>query len=211
MHQLQRGAAPGCLASYRHGVSRWGEVTSADKAAIWRELQAMQGQRCAYCEADIGHVGRHIEHFRQRDRYPQGTFAWDNLFGSCNREDSCGKHKDRCGGYVPGDLIKPDVENPEHFFLFVSDGSIAVREGLNVRDKHRAEETLRILNLNPRSGLRWERKRAIEGHLQTKAALFEIAAEHGEDAAWVFIQEELLATAQLPFATAIKHLLSPFS
>jgi uncharacterized protein (TIGR02646 family) len=57
---------------------------------------------------------RHIEHFRQRSRYHQGTFEWDNLFGSCNRPDNRGKHKDQCGNYDYQDLIKPDVEATKH-------------------------------------------------------------------------------------------------
>ncbi|MDF5828215.1 TIGR02646 family protein [Pseudomonas aeruginosa] len=50
-----------------------------ERSGIWAKLDTMQGQRCAYCEALMSETNRHIEHFRQRGRYPQGTFDWSNL------------------------------------------------------------------------------------------------------------------------------------
>lgn len=131
MHKLQRGVAPACLARYKHGRDQWSRdvPTVGERTDIWNKLEQMQGARCAYCEAGIITGPRHIEHFRQRDRYPQGTFDWTNLFGSCDRGESCGKHKDKCG-YTPVDLIKPDVDEPDDYFVFVSDGTIAPRAGL---------------------------------------------------------------------------------
>ena len=98
MHRLQRGAAPICLARYRHGRDNWSALDGADRTEIWQTLEAMQSQRCAYCEAAIAEGNRHIEHFVQKGRDPRVTFQWDNLFGSCNREDSCGKYKDHGAG-----------------------------------------------------------------------------------------------------------------
>ena len=149
MHQLIRPITPpACLTHYRHGTNQWTEVTPAEKTEIWEQLDVMQKGRCAYCECALpvqnDYYVAHIEHFRQRGRYPQGTFEWVNLFGSCNRKDSCGKHKDESGAYPHEDLIKPDIEDPEHFFLFVSDGSIAIRQGLSAAEQHRATENLRI-------------------------------------------------------------------
>ncbi|GHU03948.1 hypothetical protein FACS1894158_03340 [Betaproteobacteria bacterium] len=209
MHKLQRGAAPTCLAHYQHGRDDWSQVSSADKAAIWRELDDMQGKRCAYCEADISNTNnKHIEHFRQRGRFPQGTFDWSNLFGSCSREESCGKHKDQCGAYNPADIVKPDVDDPEQFFVFVSDGAIAIRQGLSPQDQHRASETLRVFNLNDQNGpLRWMRHRAVAGYTQTAEELHEWAAVLDQTEWLSYLQSELTATSHLPFATAIKHVL----
>lgn len=209
MHKLQRGRSPACLAHYQHGRNIWSDMTPDRKSAIWTELEAMQGQRCAYCEADISNDQKHIEHFRQCSRYPQGTFDWNNLFGSCNREDTCGKHKDRCGQYNPADLIKPDVDDPECFFIFVSDGTIAVRHGLNAQDHHRAAETLRIFNLDARHGpLRRMRQQAVAGYLRTGEELWELATECPREEWQSLLDSELGATAHLPFATAIKHVLT---
>lgn len=209
MHKLQRGRSPSCLANYQHGHNTWSDVTPERKSAIWTELEAMQGQRCAYCEADISNGYKHIEHFRQRSQYPSGTFEWNNLFGSCNREDTCGKHKDRCGPYNPVDLIKPDVDDPECFFIFVSDGTIAVRDTLNAQDQHRAAETLRIFNLDARNGpLRRMRQQAAAGYLKTGEELWELAAEYSQEEWQPLLDSELLATSNLPFATTIKHVLT---
>lgn len=212
MHKLHRGASPGCLNKYRHGRDKWDTVLPDDKLYIWHHLEIMQGQRCAYCEAGISDKNRHIDHFRQKagHRYPQGTFQWDNLFGSCNRPDNCGKHKDKCGDYDYRDVIKPDIEDPEKFFLFVSDGTIKTRSELNAHDTHRASETLRILNLNANNGsLRHMRKRAVTGYLLAADEIQRIAKAFPQADWQAFLRAEIEATAHLPFATAIKHLLSP--
>ena len=166
---------------------------------------------CAYCECSLnGEHGQHIEHFWQRGRYPQGTLDWHNLFGSCERHNSCGKHKDRCGGYNREDLIKPDVEDPEHFFLFVSNGSIALRADLTPAEQHRAKETLRILNLDAQRGpLRHMRQRAASGYIQVLEEIMEMAAIYPPDDWRLLLERELDQSRRLPFCTAIKHVLTP--
>ena len=208
MHKLQRGVAPACLAGFRHGLHSWSALGTAEKAEIWNQLEQMQGARCAYCEANIGAGLRHIEHLRQRGRYPQGTFDWANLFGSCNREDSCGKHKDSCGAYNSGDLLKPDVDEPDDYFVFVSDGTITPRADLSSFQLRRATETLRIFNLDAQSGaLRHMRRSAAAGYLQTADELGE-PAQHYPEHEWLpLLHSELAATAHLPFATSIRHAL----
>ena len=181
-------------------------MTPAQKATLWTELEAMQGQRCAYCESEFRTAKRHIEHFCQKGRDPKGTFVWSNLFGSCNREDSCGKHKDESAVYSPAVLIKPDVDDPEHFLVFAADGSISPRKNRSMSEQHRATETIRLFNLN--GVLRQIRFREVAGYLQTAEYFAEVAAEHSE-AEWIpLLQQEISDTAHLPFATAIKHVLT---
>ena len=215
MHLLNRGPAPACLGNYRHGVHQWTDLTPtrAEREQILAALETMQGRRCAYCEGDLDvhGQGQHIEHFRQRGRHPPGTFDWDNLFWSCQRENSCGKHKDRCGVYPPGDLIKPDVENPEHFFLFAYDGTIAIRTNtLTPAEQHRAAETLRIFNLDEEHGpLRYMRMANCAGYIQTGEELQAIALIYPEKDWLPLLSDELDQTRHLPFCTAIKHTLTP--
>jgi len=211
MHKLERPLAPSCLASFRHGLNNWDDVLPTDKDEIWQQLNQMQKQRCAYCECSIaGERKSHIEHFRQRDRYPQGTFDWSNLFGSCNSSDSCGNHKDRCGEYNHQELIKMDEEDPEQFFLFVSDGTIALRPNLSKSEKHRAEETLRVFNLDAKHGrLRRMRQAAVQGYVQTAEELMEMATTFDESEWYPLLEQELEAIKNHPFATAIKHTLEP--
>ena len=178
MHKLKRGKAPHCLSKFKHGLNSWDKVNNVDKVEIWTALEIMQGHRCAYCESDISGRNKQIEHFRQKAShcYPQATFEWANLFGSCTRKDSCGNHKDQCGEYDHEDIIKPDEENPEFYLLFVVDGSIVPRHDLTKKDNHRANETLRVFNLDHQHGpLRQMRKKAILGYLQTTETIHELA------------------------------------
>lgn len=213
MHYLHRGPAPACLANYQHGTHQWsiGSPTLVERAEIHLELEAMQGRRCAYCEGDLDVHGQHIEHFRQRGRYPQGIFKWDNMFWSCVREDSCGKHKDKCGVYSPPDLIKPDVDEPEHFFLFASNGTIAIRTAtLTAQEQHRAAETLRIFNIDEVHGpLRYMRQAHCAGYLHTAEELQTIAGIWPREEWFPFLEDEITQTKYLPFCTAIKHTLTP--
>ncbi|MFV0931183.1 hypothetical protein D3C76_658010 [compost metagenome] len=213
MHKLVRSGGPHCLTRYQHGLHQWSleSPTPEEREHIWECLRLMQDTRCAYCEADISKSGRrHLEHFRQRDRFPQGTFDWNNLFGSCNREDACGKFKDSCGAYDHAVLLKPDNDNPDDYFIFISDGTITPREDLNQHNLHRALETLRVFNLDAEHGaLREMRREAVRGFLDTATALQEMYEENPDsEELQQYLAEELLATAHLPFATAIRHTLS---
>lgn len=208
MHKLDRSCAPACLARFKHGRDNWSAVSKQDKAEIWAALEAMQGPRCAYCEAGITPDSRHIEHFVQKDRRPALTFAWDNLFGSCNREDSCGKHKDRLPPYDAAALIKPYLDDPDDYFVFTSLGTIAVRSGLSPAQQRRAEETLRVFNLDAEHGaLRYQRQQAAVGYVQDAEFFAEMALLLPE-ADWLpALQKVLSDVSELPFATTIRHVL----
>lgn len=230
MHKLTRGtAAPSCLQQLEKALKKtnngqkkgkaknvqppqnvWGAlVTPAHKDEIWEKLKLMQGKYCAYCEMDIsGERQQHIEHFRQQSRYPQGVFEWKNLFGSCKDEDSCGKHKDRCI-YNDKDLLKPDEDDPEKYLLFVKDGTITPRHGLNEDEQRRAEVTLRVFNLKvPR--LSQQRKEIMSGYLETLEQIHkEISADPRLKGDYhQYLEGELEKAKDLPFATAIKHALT---
>jgi uncharacterized protein (TIGR02646 family) len=211
MHQLDRNSvpAPVCLGAYRHGQDTWDKVTSDDRKQIRSSLERMQCKRCAYCEGDLNTLGEHIEHFRQQSRYPQGTFDWSNLFWSCTRDDSCGRHKDHCK-YEHADIIKPDCEDPERFFLFLANGTITVRSNLNPKEEYRARETLRVFNLDDQRGrLRKMREIAARGYLKTAEFIVEIADCYPVEAWRPFLEQELENTRDLPFCTTLKHVLTP--
>lgn len=212
MHKLNRSEipAPRCLRKYQHGRDNWDTLSQEDKLQIQVALEQMQGRRCAYCECGLDQQGKHIEHFRQRSRYSQGTFDWNNLFWSCCRQESCGIHKDRCDSYQHEYLIKPDVEDPEHFFLFVSDGSIVLRPDLTPTQKHRAQETLRIFNLDAQWGpLRRMRETAVAGYLKDLEDLQELSNHFTDQEIQNYIENQFAFIKYLPFCTAIKHVLTP--
>lgn len=209
MRRLHRPAtAPVCLSKYKHGKDNWSlsSPTGDERNDIWRQLIAMQGQRCAYCEGPLDRDNGHIEHFRQRGRYPAGTFDWGNLFGSCNRSGTCGDHKDKCGAYPPNELIKPDIEDPEDFLVFTPNGALRPRQGLSDPERHRALRTIDILQLD--GALNRIRYSEVSGYLQTAEAFAELA-EHFPPEDWLpELELEIAATAHLPFATAIRHVLT---
>lgn len=210
MRKLDRNsaAAPNCLAQFRHGQDTWNDVGGAEKSSIRASLEQMQGRRCAYCEGDLDALGQHIEHFWRKAHYPALTFEWTNLYWSCDQADSCGHYKDHgAGAYNAADLIKPCCDNPDAYFRFRSDGAISVRPGLSQHDRHRAEETLRVFGLNPQWGrLRNMRKQALAGYI---AAVDEARkAELSADEMKAYFTEELEQTVGLPFATAIRHVLT---
>lgn len=209
MHKLHRDPVPPSgLNNYQHGRDTWSRTcpTQQERDAIWEKLNAMQGQRCAYCEGQMDQANRHIEHFQQRGRYPQGTFNWHNLFGSCNRVGTCGDHKDKCGVYPHQNLIKSDIEDPEVFLVFTPNGSIRPRSNLSPDDDHRAKETIRILALD--GVLNQIRRAEVAGYIQTAEAFAELAQHFPEDEWLPELQQEIQNTAHLPFATAIKHVLT---
>ena len=216
MQKLNRSPAiPGGLHHYAHHTHKWcmASPTPAERQAIWIVLDAMQGQRCAYCEAALEHDSqrRHIEHFRQRSRYPLGTFDWHNLFGSCNRKGTCGDHKDKCGAYNHTHLIKPDVENPDDFLVFDAHGGVSPRAGLDANSHQRAKETIRVLNLTG-GGLRQIRETEVKGYLQFVEAWEEFAQSCPEPEWRPLVEadlaDQLAQTVHLPYATAIRHVLS---
>lgn len=214
MHRLHRDPqAPTCLRHYQHGRDKWSmqSPTGAERGDIWTKLDAMQDCRCAYCEAIISRDKRHIEHFRQRGRYPQGTFDWNNLFGSCDRPGTCGDHKDKCGSYNHTALIKPDVEDPDEYLVFDPQGGIHPRAGLTPDKHYRALATIRILNLTE-GGLPRMRSAAAFGYLQQVEVWAEYASQFPEEQWRPIVEQELAQelanTAHLPFATAIRHTLT---
>ncbi len=210
MRKLDRpvGQPPQCLSGYHHTTHKWDDVGGTHKAEVRLHLEAMQGRRCAYCEGDLDALGQHIEHFRRKHDHPMLTFDWANLYWSCDQTDSCGHFKDRDGSpYNVADLIDPCCDDPDRFFLFRSDGTISLRNGLSLSDQHRATETLRVFSLDANWGrLRKMRKAAVSG--------FVLMADEAVNAGFspMDIQElfetELNVARSLPFSSAIRHVLT---
>jgi uncharacterized protein (TIGR02646 family) len=166
----------------------------------------MQGRRCAYCEGDVDVLGQHIEHFRRKGAWPHLTFAWENLYWSCDESGSCGHYKDHgAGQYEVADLIEPCLDDPDRFFRFRSDGTITIRPGLAPAERRRAEETLRVFNLNPQWGrLRNMRKAAVSTYL----SMVDPDVGFSQDEWREFFDGELREAATRPFYTAVRHVLT---
>lgn len=119
---------------------------TSDKAVIKLSLLNMSNNRCAYCEHEIEDLTSHIEHLARRSSHPQKTFEWDNLFCSCDFNDSCGSYKDDVEKYTgdSSDLIKPDRDDPNDYLQINSqDGSF-----YGIEDNTKALNTIKTFNLN---------------------------------------------------------------
>lgn len=224
MHQLDRAIvpAPPCLARLRAAGNGW-NLAPADYDELHAALEQLQGRRCAYCEADLDVMGEHVEHFARRSRFPARIFDWANLFWSCSAPESCGKHKDACGqtsygpcarhdsdgaAYADADLIDPSLDDPEEYFLFVGDGQIRPRSGLSPEKSRRAIATIRVFGLDCER-LRHMRKRVAAGYLHTAEELLDLAQVFAQQDVMDLLDGELQVTRHLPFATTIKHVLTP--
>ncbi|WP_339718785.1 retron Ec78 anti-phage system effector HNH endonuclease PtuB [Marinomonas primoryensis] len=166
MRKLNRPPkAPRCLAKCDYKKHKWGQRFPRYKKDIWEQLDVMHDGFCAYCEALLVEDNKHIEHFFRKGEMPDGTapykhltFDWNNLFGSCGKDnsDTCGHYKDRegpkgpkgPGAYDPRDLIKPDIEDPRDFLTFQNTGIVEPKIGLSDENLKRATETIRVLRLD---------------------------------------------------------------
>lgn len=222
MKLLQRPTSPVCLSNYQHGEHNWDDVSPNDKLTIWRSLDDMQRSLCAYCECQLIDGQKEVEHFRQKasGRFPHLTFAWSNLFASCKapkgnktskKHNRCGQYKDnKAGTYDDNDLLKPDEDDFSQYCVFdPNSGKYAVRDkDLTELEVKRADETLRVFNLNGDSALVNRRKVAAQQILhEVREVYYELSTdEELQD----YFEEELakgLQKAQnVEFQTALEHI-----
>jgi uncharacterized protein (TIGR02646 family) len=205
MRPLKRPAGPTCLNAYKGGRDPW-PVAQPCYEAVMQSLTAMQGRMCAYCERIVD--AQHVEHFAARHSHPHLTFAWTNLFASCNSRDSCGTHKDGAGKpYNLQDLIDPANEDPDAFLFFQDDGSVAPRPGLSPASRHRAEETIRVFNLRS-PALVERRAQVVRDFLNADPGLIETLETFAEAERRALLQDYLELVADGPHPTPLRHLLT---
>ena len=210
MRKLDRTAAsaPSCMAQYARQHNRWEDLTGEEKEPIRDALKEVQNGLCAYCEGPLGDGG-HIEHFcRQRD-FPDRIFTWENLFLSCDAQGHCGHYKDRPGAsYDPADLVKPDEDNPDEFLYFSPGGDVRPRGNIAATQRRKAEETIRVLNLN-HGALQALRRRALAAYVGREPNILEALEGFEEAIRRQFIDEEIARTAPDPYSAVIRHFFEP--
>jgi len=207
MKSLNRTAGPAHLHQFRAGRDLW---MSVEQSNIWPHLLEMQGEFCAYCECSLNR--KHIEHFRPRGKFPALTFAWGNLFGSCGDSSKtggwqrCGIFKDNgAGNYNPDHLIKPDDDNPDDYLLFLTTGYVVPAKDISGTKLLKAQETIRVFNLNGDPSLLGSRKKALNYIIEEVILLHESYEDLG-DALWHEMRDaEIQAIGNKEFYTALKH------
>lgn len=107
-------------------------VKEYNKPAIKRALEAETYGKCMYCEGRIKALGyNHIEHIKPKDRtkYPELTFEWENLGIACN---VCNGNKgEEFDAALP--YVNPYEEDPSTHF--VSSGAFVFHSPNNARAK----------------------------------------------------------------------------
>lgn len=212
MHFLDRKATsePECLAAYDHHTQTWDDAGPC-KPIIRERLTAMQEGRCVYCETQLWGRG-HIEHFRRKNMAcsPELTFAWSNLFLSCDGPSNCGHFKDRPDAppYAPKDLVKPDEDDPEAFLYIHSDGEVRPHRLADPAGKLRASETIRVFGLNA-PVLKDSRRRAVARYTRD-ACLAEALECLFKTELRAYIESELRATEAIAFRTTVHHFLKKY-
>ncbi|EKO5190170.1 retron Ec78 anti-phage system effector HNH endonuclease PtuB [Vibrio vulnificus] len=216
MKKLVRSDAPLCLAQFRPGRDNWSVIsTNGLTNDIWEKLNIMQRGFCAYCECQLyeDNTKRHIEHFIQKGQVPSMTFNWDNLFGSCNNPNRCGKYKDEAPAAKKIDLAKvckPDVMDPSELLLFLNSGKVRSRTGLTQQNKEIADNTIAVFNLDGDSTLENSRKTAIAGEKSLADSYWEMLVndDTGELAELLEaeLSEALIRIKEVEHSTALEHL-----
>jgi hypothetical protein len=136
------------------------------------------------------------------------------MFWSCNDEKTCGKHKDKCNrqsgpraAFDPNHLIDPSQDDPNKFLLFVVDGTVRPRDGLNEADERRAKETLRVFQLADSAYLRKSREDAVRPYVGAIDSLLSA----GADLVVQYVKNEVAKIDKAPFAATIRQYLEGIS
>jgi uncharacterized protein (TIGR02646 family) len=119
-------------------------ATRGAKRDLSAALYKLALGKCVFCESPLGVSGDlEVEHYISKVVNPDLAFVWSNLLPSCrlcNRSKGDQDHE--------GSLLKPDIEDPEPFFWVHPDtGKLELHPRLDADGRRRAEETIRICNL----------------------------------------------------------------
>lgn len=205
MKKLTRPNPPDCLSHFRHGVHQWDDVSHEDKKSVWLKLNEMQDGFCAYCESSL--IKKHIDHFRDKSGNPNLTFDWHNLFGSCQLVSRCGHYKDssHVKQYSADELIKPDVDDPDEYLIFLTNGRVRVKNNLSDRMKKKASETIRVFNLDNDSALVGSRRSMLKSEINIITCLYTMQDDFSPDDFQVLLEDEITKLAGREYQTALRH------
>ena len=158
---------PGKLVANRgKWTERWKKVylskskgewaTPAAKTILKETLNKMAHGKCVFCEGLLdAQAHLEVEHYLAKTVEIDLTFEWNNLFPACAKCNGAKRDADH-----KGSLLKPDDDDPEDYFVVHPNGELELRPGLTPKQRHRAEETIRICDLQ-RGALRTLRREAL--------------------------------------------------
>ena len=169
MRTILKGEAPACLDSAEKKGWSWEEFVTNDHEGyqMCREQANFEQQSvCAYTELplDVARVTVHFDHYRKKSIYTKLRFKWDNLFAAVKDNRFGADHKD---GIVNGSnhnqvyasILSPLTANLQEYFHYSTSGEIEPSLSLSEENQKKAEETIRVFNLNEAELV--ERRRTI--------------------------------------------------
>ena len=126
------------------------------RECLRKALLKEQKYQCFYCEKKIENNPSkvHIDHIKQRTVYHKLECTYSNMALSCNDNSHCAKYKDNQEIWDNNKFLRIVSENSElqenvaDFFIYISNGKVAVKKSLTEDEKKRATNTIEYLNLN---------------------------------------------------------------
>ena len=154
--------------------------------SVKEALLKLYHHKCGYCESNSNHAATlQVDHYRPKSGVKEDAdhkgyywliYEWSNLILSCQKCNLSKKHHFPISGrriieppakdqwavnsqphqLEQPDLINPEIDRPEEYFRYSSDGIL-----FSKNSNQRAEKTITILKLN-RKDLLWARQRKIK-------------------------------------------------
>lgn len=104
--------------------------------------------------------------------------------------------------FDPDDLIDPAIDDPDDYFVFVTDGTIRLKDDLSADQVKRANETLRVFHLDESAYLRKSREDAVKPYKNIMTLLITSTTP---DVVHAYVQSEKSNVGNAPFSAAIRQ------
>lgn len=120
-------------------------------------MHILENEQCGlsgYTEKPLDADSRslHIDHFRKRQLFNTDIFNWNNFIVDEKDTPYGANAKDGKNGVKSREeysmIINPVEEDPNHYFKYMIDGQIAPSDGLDDKERFKAQHTIDIFNLN---------------------------------------------------------------
>lgn len=158
MRRIVKSVAPECLAAAKEKGWNWEEFFHNDHNGHMQclnQADADQSGVCGYTELPLASKGmtKHLDHYRKKAIYSKLTFDWNNLVCAVKDKRFGADHKDELidgknAEATYAGILNPVVDGAQNYFYYNTDGKILASVGLDEKNGRKAEETIRVFNLN---------------------------------------------------------------
>ena len=158
MRTIVKGESPASLAEAEKKGWSWDDFVANDHEGYQKcreQANAEQQGVCGYTELplDVDKVTVHFDHYRKKSIYPGLRFKWDNLFAAVKDNRFGADFKDgivngRNHSQMYASILSPLTVGLQDYFHYATSGEIEPMSGLSEENFEKAEETIRVFNLN---------------------------------------------------------------